>query len=72
MASIYDTIPSWNSGGTYNKYDIVLGSDNRYYYSIIDSNTNKNPTVLSNLQVDWDGDSKLGCNDDFPYFKRSK
>jgi len=55
MASIYDTIPSWNSGGTYNKYDIVLGSDNRYYYSIIDSNTNNDPTVLSNLQFDWDG-----------------
>lgn len=57
MASIYDTIPSWDQSSTYNKYDIVLGSDNRYYYSIIDSNTGagNNPVTPTNLQVYWDG-----------------
>lgn len=55
MASIYDIVPIWNAGNTYNKYNIVLGSDNKYYYSIIDSNTNKNPTDTNNLQIEWDG-----------------
>ena len=55
MASIYDTVSSWNAVPTYNKYDIVKGSDNRYYYSIIDSNNNQNPITTSNLQVEWDG-----------------
>lgn len=57
MASIFDTVPSWNSGSTYNKYDIVLGSDGKYYYSIIDSNAGagNNPVNPSNLQLDWDG-----------------
>lgn len=55
MASIYDTVSSWDSGTTYNKYNIVLGSDSRYYYSIIDSNINQNPTSAINLQVEWDG-----------------
>jgi len=55
MASIYDTVSSWGSGSTYNKYDIVKGSDNKYYYSIIDSNINQNPTDPLNLQVEWDG-----------------
>jgi phage-related protein len=55
MASIYDTVSSWNAVPTYNKYDIVKGSDNKYYYSIIDSNNNQNPTTVGNLQVEWDG-----------------
>lgn len=57
MASIYDTVPTWNAGSTYNKYDIVLGSDGKYYYSSIDSNTGagNNPVNPSNLQLDWDG-----------------
>ena len=55
MASIYDTVPTWASGSTYNKYDIVKGSDNKYYYSIIDSNNNQNPITTANLQVQWDG-----------------
>jgi phage-related protein len=57
MASIYDTVPAWNSASTYNKYNIVLGSDNKYYYSIIDSNSgaSNNPTNPANLQVEWDG-----------------
>jgi phage-related protein len=56
MASIYDAVSSWNGAPTtYNKYDIVKGSDNKYYYSIIDSNNNQNPTTVGNLQVKWDG-----------------
>ena len=57
MASIYDTIPSCSSAITYNKYDIVLGSDNKYYYSTIDSNVGiaNNPTNTANLQIEWDG-----------------
>lgn len=55
MASIYDTVSSWNAVPTYNKYDIVKGSDNKYYYSIIDLNNNQNPTTVGNLQVEWDG-----------------
>jgi phage-related protein len=62
MASIYDTVPSWNSGSTYNKYNIVLGSDSKYYYSIIDSNINQNPTDTNNLQVEWDGYIVLNGN----------
>lgn len=55
MASIYDTVPTWDSGSTFNKYDIVKGSDNRFYYSIIDSNSAQNPITPTNLQVEWDG-----------------
>jgi phage-related protein len=55
MASIYDNILSWDSGTSYNKFNIVKGSDNRYYYSRINSNTNNNPTTASNLQSSWDG-----------------
>jgi phage-related protein len=55
MASIYDTVPSWGSSTIYSKYDIVLGSDSKYYYSIIDSNSNQNPITTANLQVEWDG-----------------
>lgn len=62
MASIYDTIPSWNSGSTYNKYDIVLGSDSKYYYSLIDNNSASNPTTPSSLQSTWDGYISLNGN----------
>jgi phage-related protein len=57
MASIYDSISSWSSSTTYNKYDIVKGSDNKFYYSIINSNVGitNNPVTTTNLQVDWDG-----------------
>jgi phage-related protein len=55
MASIYDTVLTWNGATTYNKYNIVLGSDSKYYYSIIDSNSNQDPTSTANLQVEWDG-----------------
>jgi hypothetical protein len=57
MASIYDTVPTWDQSTTYNKYSIVLGSDSKYYYSIIDSNVGagNNPVTPTNLQVDWDG-----------------
>jgi phage-related protein len=57
MASIYDTVPTWSAATTYNKYSIVQGSDNRYYYSIIDNNVGagNNPVTSSNLGVDWDG-----------------
>ena len=55
MASIYDTVPTWLIGSTYNKYDIVKGTDSRYYYSLIDSNLAQNPITTTNLQVEWDG-----------------
>lgn len=57
MASIYDTVPSWSSGSTYNKYDIVKGSDNRFYYSIINSNQGvaNDPVTPANLGTFWDG-----------------
>jgi phage-related protein len=64
MASIYDTIPTWSSSTTYSKYDIVLGSDSRYYYSLIDSNNGagNNPTTQANLQVKWDGYINFNSN----------
>jgi phage-related protein len=57
MASIYDTVPTWSAGTTYSKYNRVLGSDGKYYYSIIDSNlgAGNNPVTPANLQVNWDG-----------------
>jgi phage-related protein len=55
MASIYDTVPTWSAGSTYNKYDIVKGTDSKYYYSSIDSNLNQNPTATVNLQIEWEG-----------------
>jgi phage-related protein len=57
MASIYDTILTWSSSKNYDKYDIVLGSDGLYYYSVIDSNSGpgNNPTNVNNLQTKWDG-----------------
>lgn len=55
MASIYDTVPTWLIGSTYKKYDIVKGTDSKYYYSVIDSNNGQNPTDPANLQTKWDG-----------------
>ena len=55
MASIYDTVPSWDAVSTFNKYDIVKGTDSKYYYSVIDSNLAQNPITTANLQVEWDG-----------------
>lgn len=64
MASIYDTVPTWNSAVTYNKYDIVKGADNRFYYSIIDNNVGagNNPTTTTNLGLRWDGYILLNGN----------
>ena len=62
MASIYDTVPAWSGGTTYNKYSIVQGSDSRYYYSVIDSNTANNPITPANLGVSWDGYVLLNGN----------
>ena len=62
MASIYDTVLTWDGATTYSKYNIVLGSDSKYYYSIIDSNLNQNPITTSNLQVEWDGYIVLNGN----------
>jgi phage-related protein len=64
MASIYDTVPTWSAATTYNKYSIVKGSDNRFYYSIIDSNVgpSNNPVTPGNLQLDWDGYILLNGN----------
>ena len=53
MASIYDTISGWQSPVLYSKYNITSGQNDRYYYSLIDNNTNNNP--ISNLQSIWDG-----------------
>jgi len=57
MASIYDTVSGWSSAVNYIKYNIVSGSDSRYYYSIINNNSGagNNPTSLANLQTQWDG-----------------
>ena len=55
MASIYDTVPTWSALATFNKYSIAKGSDNRFYYSVIDSNIGNNPTTTANLQSKWDG-----------------
>jgi phage-related protein len=55
MASVYDTVSGWLAGTTYSKYNIVSGSNSRYYYSIIDNNVGHNPTINGNLQVEWDG-----------------
>lgn len=62
MASIYDTVPAWSAATTYNKYSIVQGSDSRYYYSVIDSNTANNPITPANLGVSWDGYILLNGN----------
>lgn len=50
--SIYN-IPNYNSGTTYNRWDIVK-SGNFYYYSRIDSNLNNTPSASSNQ---WGGTS---------------
>jgi phage-related protein len=57
MASIYDTVSGWSSTVNYIKYNIVSGSDSRFYYSVINNNSGaaNNPTSLPNLQVEWDG-----------------
>ena len=34
MASVYDTVYGWNSATNYSKYNIVSGSNSKYYYSI--------------------------------------
>jgi phage-related protein len=62
MASIYDTVLTWNGATTYSKYNIVLGSNSKYYYSIVNSNLNENPITPSNLQVEWDGYILLNGN----------
>lgn len=62
MPSIYDSVLSWSAGTTYNKYSIVLGSDSRYYYSVIDSNIANNPITPANLGVSWDGYILLNGN----------
>lgn len=62
MASIYDTVLSWNAATTYSRYDIVKGSDNRFYYSIINNNTANNPTSSATLGVSWDGYILLNGN----------
>ena len=38
-----DISNAWNSGSTYNVNDIVIGTDNQVYQSLIASNTNNNP-----------------------------
>lgn len=57
MASVYDTVYGWSSTTNYNRYNIVSGSNSRYYYSIIDGNSgiSNNPTTNGNLQTRWDG-----------------
>jgi phage-related protein len=57
MASIYDTVSGWSSTVNYMKYNIVSGSDSRFYYSVINNNIGaaNNPTSLPNLQLEWDG-----------------
>ena len=55
MPSIYDTISAWSNSTSYSKYDIVKGSDNKFYYSLVDSNSTNNPTTTANLQTKWDG-----------------
>lgn len=57
MASVYDTVYGWSNSTNYNKYSIVSGSNSRYYYSIIDSNSgvSNNPVTNGNLQTKWDG-----------------
>jgi len=46
MASIYDTVSGWSSTVNYIKYNIVSGSNGRYYYSVINNNIGvaNNPT----------------------------
>jgi phage-related protein len=55
MASVYDKVNGWLVGTIYSKYNIVSGSNSKYYYSIIDNNVGNNPTIDANLQVEWDG-----------------
>jgi len=64
MASVYDTISGWNAGTNYSKYNIVSGSNSKYYYSIIDNNigAGNNPMTPANLQLDWDGYKLVNSN----------
>jgi phage-related protein len=57
MASVYDTVYGWAQATIYSKYNIVSGSNSKYYYSLIDNNVGvgNNPTTNANLQVNWDG-----------------
>lgn len=53
MPSIYDAVSAWNPATTYAQHSIVSGSDLTFYYSLVNSNFNNNPT--STLQTRWDG-----------------
>lgn len=55
MASVYDQVSGWVNSITYSKYNIVTGSDQKYYYSLIDNNFNNNPALSPSLQNTWDG-----------------
>ena len=39
-----DISNAWNSSSTYNQFNVVVGADNQVYQSLVDSNTNNNPT----------------------------
>jgi len=54
MASIYDTVSGWSNSVNYIKYNIVSGSDLKYYYAV-NNNSASNPTNISFLQNKWDG-----------------
>ena len=54
MASIYDTVSGWSNAVNYVTYNIVSGSNARYYYAV-QNNFAANPTTESNLQTKWDG-----------------
>jgi phage-related protein len=54
MASIYDTVSGWSNSVNYIKYNIVSGSNLKYYYAVANNSTS-NPTNISFLQNTWDG-----------------
>jgi phage-related protein len=61
MASIYDTVSGWSNAVNYVTYNIVSGSNARYYYAV-NNNNGANPTTVSNLQVKWDGYININNN----------
>ena len=54
MASIYDTVSGWSNSVNYIKYNIVSGSNLKYYYAVA-SNSASDPINTANLQTKWDG-----------------
>lgn len=53
--SLQITFPTFNSGTTYGQGAIVVGSDSRYYLSVVSGNVGNDPTTTSGFWVEYFG-----------------